>query len=543
MYFSYCLKLCFHHPHSLYPSVIARTLLCLLHLHSFLRTTSASYAILGHSERRAQGETNESVATKARAALDAGLVPIVCVGESLVERESGKANESVGRQVEALRAASVDPNAVVLAYEPIWAIGTGKTATSSDVAEMVNYLKSKHGAGRVLYGGSVTPANAAELASKCDGFLVGGASLDASAFSEIVNAAGQVVGTSSAPANAGGKRPLRIGINGFGRIGRLAARIASVDPSLEVVAINDPNGTADYMEYMMRYDSVHGQYRKQLSHFKGNGESGSASLTINGVRSVIFSEKEPAKIDWPSVGVDVVMECTGKFKTVATAGAHRADKVVISAPSDDAPTFVLGVNESLYKPDMRVVSNASCTTNCLAPLAKVVHDKFGITQGLMTTVHAVTATQKTVDGPSNKDWRGGRAAGNNIIPSSTGAAKAVGLVIPELKGKLTGMSFRVPTVDVSCVDLTVNLNKPSTLKEINAVLKEASETYLRGILGYTEDAVVSTDFVSDPRSSIYDATASVAISPNMVKLVSWYDNEYGYSARLVDLARYVSGRN
>ena len=245
-------------------------------------------------------------------------------------------------------------------------------------------------------------------------------------------------------------------------------------------------------------------------------------------------------IGWDEHAVDVVLECTGKFKTVKDAGAHRADKIVISAPSDDAPTYVMGVNEQLYKADQRVVSNASCTTNCLAPLAKVINDKFGIKEGLMTTVHATTATQKTVDGPSAKDWRGGRAAGNNIIPSSTGAAKAVGLVIPELKGKLTGMSFRVPTVDVSCVDLTASLVKPATFAEIKTAIKEASEGSMKGILGYTDEQVVSQDFVGDSRSSIFDAGASIALNSNFVKLVSWYDNEAGYSYRLVDLAKHVS---
>ena len=324
---------------------------------------------------------------------------------------------------------------------------------------------------------------------------------------------------------------VKIGINGFGRIGRLVFRATTKNPNVIVTGINDPFIDVDYMVYMLKYDSMHG-------HFDGTVEAKDGKLIVNGNAITVFAEKEPEKIDWKSCGAEYVAEATGIFTTTEGASKHfagGAKKVVITAPSKDAPMFVMGVNQDKYTKDMKVVSNASCTTNCLAPLAKVIHETFGITEGLMTTVHSTTATQKTVDGPSKKDWRGGRAASNNIIPSSTGAAKAVGKVIPELNGKLTGMSFRVPTLDVSVVDLTCNLAKPTTMEEINATIKKASETNMKGILGYTEDAVVSTDFIGDSRTSIYDATAGIMLTPTFVKLISWYDNEWGYSNKVVDL--------
>jgi len=329
-----------------------------------------------------------------------------------------------------------------------------------------------------------------------------------------------------------------IGINGFGRIGRLVLR-AALAKGASVVAINDPFIPLDYMVYMFKYDSTHGQY-------KGDVKTEGGKLIIDGHTITIFNEREPSAIDWAGAGAKYVVESTGVFTTVEKASAHHkggAEKVVISAPSADAPMFVMGVNEDKYSPDMKVVSNASCTTNCLAPLAKVIHDNFGIAEGLMTTVHAATATQKTVDGPSNKDWRGGRGASQNIIPSSTGAAKAVGKVIPDLNGKLTGMAFRVPTPDVSVVDLTVRLAKEASYEEICAKLKEASEGPLKGILGYTEDAVVSTDFLGDDRSSIFDAKAGIQLSPTFVKLVSWYDNEFGYSNRVIDLIKHMQAKD
>jgi len=328
-----------------------------------------------------------------------------------------------------------------------------------------------------------------------------------------------------------------IGINGFGRIGRLVLR-AALSKGASVVAINDPFIPLDYMVYMFKYDSTHGQYKGEVTVADGK-------LVIDGKAITIFNEKDPAAIPWSSAGATYVVESTGVFTTLEKASAHHAggaEKVVISAPSADAPMFVMGVNEEAYSPDMKVVSNASCTTNCLAPLAKVIHDNYGIEEGLMTTVHAVTATQKTVDGPSGKDWRGGRGASQNIIPSSTGAAKAVGKVIPELNGKLTGMAFRVPTPDVSVVDLTVRLAKGASYEEICAKLKEASEGSMKGILGYTEDMVVSTDFLGDDRSSIFDAKAGIQLSSTFVKLVSWYDNEFGYSNRVIDLIKFMQSK-
>jgi len=328
-----------------------------------------------------------------------------------------------------------------------------------------------------------------------------------------------------------------IGINGFGRIGRLVLR-AALQKGANVVAINDPFIDLDYMVYMFKYDSTHGQYKGEVSAADGK-------LVVDGRSITVFSERDPTAIPWGSVGAVYVVESTGVFTTLEKAGAHHkggAEKVIISAPSADAPMLVMGVNEESYNKDMKIVSNASCTTNCLAPLAKVINDNFGILEGLMTTVHAATATQKTVDGPSGKDWRGGRGASQNIIPSSTGAAKAVGKVIPELNGKLTGMAFRVPTPDVSVVDLTVRLSKEATYAEICAKLKEASEGSMKGILGYTEDMVVSTDFLGDQRSSIFDAKAGIQLSGTFVKLVSWYDNEFGYSNRVIDLINHMHSK-
>jgi len=328
-----------------------------------------------------------------------------------------------------------------------------------------------------------------------------------------------------------------IGINGFGRIGRLVLR-AAMAKGAKVVAINDPFIPLDYMVYMFKYDSTHGQY-------KGEVKAEGGKLVIDDQVITIFGERDPTNIDWASAGAKYVVESTGVFTTLEKASAHHAggaEKVIISAPSADAPMFVMGVNHENYSPDMKVVSNASCTTNCLAPLAKVINDNYGILEGLMTTVHAATATQKTVDGPSNKDWRGGRGAAQNIIPSSTGAAKAVGKVIPELNGKLTGMAFRLPTPDVSVVDLTVRLEKEASYEEICAKLKEASEGELKGYLGYTEDMVVSTDFLGDTRSSIFDAKAGIQLSKTFVKLVSWYDNEFGYSNRVIDLILHMQSK-
>ncbi|WP_028297025.1 type I glyceraldehyde-3-phosphate dehydrogenase [Olivibacter sitiensis] len=328
---------------------------------------------------------------------------------------------------------------------------------------------------------------------------------------------------------------MKIGINGFGRIGRLAFRVAIERSDIEVVGINDLID-ADYMAYMLKYDSTHGR-------FKGTVEVKDGHLIVNGKTIRVTAEKDPANLKWNEVGAEVVLECTGLFLTQEAGQKHidaGAKKVVFSAPAkDDTPTFVMGVNHKELKAEHTIVSNASCTTNCLAPIAKVLNDNFGIAEGLMSTIHAVTATQKTVDGPSHKDWRGGRGAYQNIIPSSTGAAKAVGLVLPELKGKLTGMSFRVPVPDVSVVDLTARLEKPATYEEIKAKFKEASEGELKGILGYTEDEVVSEDFKGDSRTSIFDAKAGISLSETFVKVVSWYDNEWGYSNKLIDLAQEV----
>jgi glyceraldehyde 3-phosphate dehydrogenase len=329
---------------------------------------------------------------------------------------------------------------------------------------------------------------------------------------------------------------VKLGINGFGRIGRIVFRETFNRDNVEVVAINDLLDV-DHLAYLLKYDSVHGR-------FNGKVEVKEGKLYVNDNYIRVTAERDPKLIQWDQVGVDVVAECTGFFTTIETASAHLeggAKKVVISAPSADAPMFVMGVNHTKATAADKVVSNASCTTNCLAPLAKVIHDNFGIVEGLMTTVHATTSTQMTCDGPSRKDWRGGRAASCNIIPSSTGAAKAVGQVIPELNGKLTGMSMRVPTVDVSVVDLTVKLAKETSYDAIMKVLQSASENEMKGILGYTEDLVVSQDFVSDSRTSIVDAKAGIGLNNTFFKIVSWYDNEYGYSSKLIDLSVHVAG--
>ena len=331
---------------------------------------------------------------------------------------------------------------------------------------------------------------------------------------------------------------IKIGINGFGRIGKLTLQAALNKNEVEVVAINDPFVQADYMAYMLKYDTVHGK-------FNGEIKAEENKLVINGKEIKVYNEMDPVNIPWGADGVDYVLECSGVFTTIEKAEAHLkagAKKVIISAPSKDAPMFVMGVNNDKYTPDINILSNASCTTNCLAPLAKIINDNFGIKDGLMTTVHATTATQKTVDGASKKDWRGGRAAAANIIPSSTGAAKAVGKVIPELNGKLTGMAFRVPTVDVSVVDLTCNLEKPTTYEEICAAMRKASENEFKGIIEYVEDPVVSSDFTTDSHTSIFDSTAGIMLTDTFVKLVAWYDNEWGYSNKLVDLACYIASR-
>jgi len=332
---------------------------------------------------------------------------------------------------------------------------------------------------------------------------------------------------------------VKIGINGFGRIGRLVCRAAMEHEDIHVVAINDPFINLDYMVYMFKYDSTHGR-------FKGTIEAQDGKLVINGKPITVSMVRDPSEIKWADAGAEIVVESSGVFTTIDKAKAHLnggAKKVVISAPSADAPMFVMGVNENAYDPSMNVVSNASCTTNCLAPLAKIIHDNFGIEEGLMTTVHATTATQKTVDGPSMKKWRDGRGAGQNIIPASTGAAKAVGKVIPDLNGKLTGMALRVPVPDVSVVDLTCRLVKSASYDEICAVIKKASESKELGrYMGYTEDEVVSQDFIGDTHSSIFDRNAGISLNPNFVKLVSWYDNECGYSHRVCDLIKYMVSR-
>ena len=328
---------------------------------------------------------------------------------------------------------------------------------------------------------------------------------------------------------------IKTGISGFGRIGRLVLRASFNYPDIDICAINSTYPT-DYMLYMLKYDTIHGRWNAEMSCTEN-------SITINGKEIPVMCDRDPKNLDWGKYGVEYLVEATGKFKTIEKCQAHidsGAKKVIISAPSDDAPMFVCGVNLDKYDPSMTIVSNASCTTNCLAPVAKVLNDSFGIETGLMTTVHSITATQNTVDAKSLKDWRGGRAASYNIIPSSTGAAKAVGKVIPELAGKLTGMSMRVPTVDVSVVDLTVNLKNPASYADICAAMKKASETSLRGILDYTEDMVVSSDFIHDPHISIFDAKAGIALTDTFVKVVAWYDNEWGYSCKCLELVEHMA---
>lgn len=329
---------------------------------------------------------------------------------------------------------------------------------------------------------------------------------------------------------------IKIGINGFGRIGRLILRLTKDFPNIKVVGINDPFVDLGYAKYMLEYDSVHGR-------FDGKVEVKDNALVVDGNVVQFYSEMDPTKIDWAGCGAEYVCEATGKFTEASDAKKHieaGAKKVVITAPGKNCPMFVYGVNEELYKKDMDIVSKASCTTNCLAPIAKILNDNYGIEEGLMTTVHAITATQLTVDGASKKDWRGGRAASVNIIPSSTGAAKAVGVVIPELNGKLTGMSLRVPTVNVSVVDLTVKLKKETTYEDIKATVKKYADGEMKGIVGYTEDALVSSDFIGDNRAAIFDANAGIMISPTFVKVVAWYDNELGYSAQLLRFINHMS---
>ncbi|TYI42684.1 hypothetical protein ES332_A01G116300v1 [Gossypium tomentosum] len=350
-----------------------------------------------------------------------------------------------------------------------------------------------------------------------------------------IKATATEIPTTIARSRSSGKT--KVGINGFGRIGRLVLRVAIARDDFDVVAVNDPFIDANYMAYMFKYDSTHGGFKGTIRVVDDS------TLEINGKQIQVVNKRDPAEIPWGDFGAEFVVESSGVFTTLAKASAHLkggAKKVVISAPSADAPMFVVGVNEKTYKPSMDIVSNASCTTNCLAPLAKVVHEEFGIIEGLMTTVHATTATQKPVDGPSMKDWRGGRGAGQNIIPSSTGAAKAVGKVLPQLNGKLTGMAFRVPTPNVSVVDLTCRLQKSASYEDVKAVIKYAAVGPLNGILGYTEEDVVSNDFVGDSRSSIFDAKAGIGLSDSFMKLVSWYDNEWGYSNRVLDLIEHIS---
>ena len=501
-----------------------------------LKDIHVGWAIVGHSERRGKGETDAEVATKAAYAQKNGLKVICCLGESLQERESGRFAEVLTRQLKAYADSIKNWDDAVIAYEPIWAIGTGKTATPAQAEEvhaiLRKWLRDNISAAvadkvRIIYGGSVNAKNCNELGKQADidGFLVGGASLKP----EFVN----IINANSTVKNAG---PVNVGINGFGRIGRLVFRATQPNPLVNVVAINDPFITPDYMEYMIRYDSTHGP-------FQGTVKAEKDAIIVNGRRIVVSNEMDPKKIQWGANGAEYVVESTGVFTLREKAAQHLeggAKKVVISAPSKDAPMFVMGVNNNSYTKDLQVVSNASCTTNCLAPLAKIVNDKFGLKEGLMTTVHSVTSTQKVLDGPSRKDWRGGRSSCFNIIPSSTGAAKAVGKVIPQLNGKLTGMSFRIPTEDVSVVDLTCVLEKSATYEEICAAVKEASETYMKGIMGYSDEDIVSRDLKTCPLSSIFDKKAGIALNDHFVKLVSWYDNEWGYSNRMVDLIQHMA---
>jgi len=503
-----------------------------------LTDMGVQWSLVGHSERRGKGEPDAEVAVKAKYALDKGLKVIACCGEPLESREAGTTNDFVFPQIKAYADSFTkeDWKNVVIAYEPIWAIGTGLTATPEQAqdthAAIRQYLGEVVGADvaadtRILYGGSASAATAPALSAKedIDGFLVGGASLKPE-FADIVNCQGSEKSL----------KPVNIGINGFGRIGRLVMRAAKNDPMVNIVAVNDPFIPTDYMQYMFKHDTTHGMYDGEVSMVD------ESTISIDGNEIKVFDKLNPADIEWGSAGADYVVESTGVFTTTETASAHMkggAKKVIISAPSPDAPMFVMGVNAESYDSSMDVVSNASCTTNCLAPMAKVINDEFGLKEGLMTTVHAVTATQQTVDGPSMKDWRGGRAACYNIIPSGTGAAKAVGKVIPELNGKLTGMSFRVPTINVSVVDLTCRLEKGASYETICAALKEASEGKMKGILGYQNTDVVSSDFISNTHSSIFDEKAGIALTDDFVKLVSWYDNEAGYSARVLDLIKHM----
>ena len=503
-----------------------------------LSDMGVSWALAGHSERRGKGEGDAEVAAKAKYALSKGLKVIACCGEPLEAREAGTTNDYVFPQIKAYADVFTkeDWDNVVIAYEPIWAIGTGLTATPEQAqdthADLRKYLGEIAGAEvaentRILYGGSATGATAPGLSSKpdIDGFLVGGASLKPE-FADIVNCNGA----------ENSLKPVNIGINGFGRIGRLVMRAAHNDPMVNIVAVNDPFIPTNYMEYMLQYDTVHGKFPGDVA------ATGEKEITVSGKPVTVFGEMDPSKISWGDAGADYVIESTGVFTSVEKASMHKvggAKKVVISAPSGDAPMFVMGVNANEYEASMDVVSNASCTTNCLAPLAKVINDEFGIDEALMTTVHAVTATQQTVDGPSQKDWRGGRAACYNIIPSSTGAAKAVGKVIPELNGKLTGMSFRVPTANVSVVDLTARLKNGASYETICAKIKDASENEMKGLLGYQNKDIVSSDFIGDNHSSIFDQKAGIALNDDFVKLVSWYDNEAGYSQRVIDLIKHM----
>jgi glyceraldehyde 3-phosphate dehydrogenase len=503
-----------------------------------LTDMGAKWALAGHSERRGKGEANAEIATKAKYALDKGLSVIACCGEPQENREAGTTNDYVFPQIKAYADVFTkeDWAKVVIAYEPIWAIGTGLTATPEQAQEthkdIRTYLGQIAGADvaentRILYGGSANGKTAPGLAAKedIDGFLVGGASLKPE-FADIINCQDSI----------NTLKPVNIGINGFGRIGRLVMRAAEGDPMVNIVAVNDPFIPTNYMEYMFKYDTTHGTYKGDVSMVD------ESNISIDGQNIRVFNNLDPADIKWGDAGVDYVVESTGVFTTKESAGAHfkgGAKKVIISAPSPDAPMFVMGVNEEKYEANMDVVSNASCTTNCLAPIAKIVNDEFGLKEGLMTTIHAVTATQQTVDGPSQKDWRGGRAACYNIIPSSTGAAKAVGKVIPELNGKLTGMSFRVPVINVSVVDLTCRLEKGAPYETICAAIKEASEGKMKGILGYQNQDVVSSDFISDTHTSIFDEKAGIALTDDFVKLVSWYDNEAGYSTRVLDLIKHM----
>merc|ERR1719410_1706542 len=505
---------------------------------SMLSDMGVSWVIIGHSERREKGESNEEVAAKAKFALDNGLKVMACCGEPLEARESGSTNDFVFPQIKAYADVFTkeDWKNAVIAYEPIWAIGTGLTATPEQAqdtqAAIREYLGQVAGAEvaesvRILYGGSANGKNAAGLASKpdIDGFLVGGASLKPE-IADIINCNGATKTL----------KPVSIGINGFGRIGRLVMHAAQNDPLVNIVAVNDPFIPVEYMEYMLEYDTVHGRFPNPVKQVDDK------TLSVAGKPIKVFDSMDPSAIAWGDAGADYVIESTGVFTTTEKASAHfagGAKKVVISAPSADAPMFVMGVNQEKYESSMNVVSNASCTTNCLAPLAKVINDEFGIEEGLMTTVHAVTATQQTVDGPSRKDWRGGRAGCYNIIPSSTGAAKAVGKVIPQLNGKLTGMAFRVPTANVSVVDLTAKLSKGASYQAICEVIKAASEGSMKGILGYQDEDIVSSDFIGDQHSSIFDQKAGIALTDYFVKLVSWYDNEAGYSNRVLDLITYM----